>query len=604
MRNSRAYCALFICSIVALALLPTIQAAASSPSTQFANWAAWKGYISKTPTPQAGCFSATYPSTVWRSVTCAAAPHIPLQPPKPSTAGNGNDWVANSGSTIIGSSTGSFSSVTGLTSETDSQGSLKCGAAGGANCFGLQDNSQFFPTDTLYTGNKQTTGWEQFVAINNDGGQTDVFIQYWLLNYGPSCPSTGPPGGSPWYSYYPDCYANSPATEDPSYEPATNLAKLTLEGFANVKSMDEDLYCINGGGCYSVSITDQVVDLYKNWQYSEFNVFGFCCGSQANFNSGTSITVVNTLQDQSGNAIPPTCVINGWTGETNNLNLGSCSGNSNGQMVFTESNGAAAFTYSLSNSGGITVTQGSSGSNTITATLKSGSTQSVTLSCPSGLPTGASCSFNPASGSPTFSSTLTISTSSSTPTGTYTITVNGSPAATAPTSFLLTVNPSSGSGGVTMTVSYSIVGGGIPTAPVFHYVLNGAPESVTLTMSPNAVSVDSGSAWSVTPNPLTGSSSSQRWYSTQKLSGTASATTLVFTFQHQYYLTMKVSGPGTATPSSGWHNSGVKVTITARANSSHKFIKWTGTGTGSFTGTTNPATITVNSAITETATFT
>jgi hypothetical protein len=366
------------------------------------------------------------------------------------------------------------------------------------------------------------------------------------------------------------------------------------------------------------------VNLYQYWQYSEFNVFGLGSGSEANFNSGTSITVVNSLKDQSGNIIVPTCVSGGYAGETNNLNLGSCSSNSNGQIVFIESNGyavtfdtnptsfvgsagtitfsgttysngqsgsyasssysatanvptnyqflwweysgssgsgvyvpnistnpttvqvsgtgwlkavytaqvtfytnpstvgsiswgscsnpgntngqtiydgnlppeftntitvcanvpsgyafsgwsttgglsvasssassttatftgpgsitatfAAVFTYSLSNSGGITVTQGGSGLNTITATLQTGTSQSVSLSCTGGLPSGASCSFNPASGSPTFSSTLTISTTSSTPTGSYTITVNGNPAATAGTSFTLTVNtvPSGG----------------------------------------------------------------------------------------------------------------------------------------------------------------
>jgi hypothetical protein len=157
---------------------------------------------------------------------------------------------------------------------------------------------------------------------------------------------------------------------------------------------------------------------------------------------------------------------------------------------------------------------------------------------------------------------------------------------------------------VMMTVSYSVVGGGTPTPPVFHYVLKGVSKSLTLTTTPMTVSVDVGSTWSVTPNPLGGSTSSQQWYSTQTLTGTASATPIIFTFQHQYYLTMLVSGPGTVTPSSGWYNSGQTVTIKATENSGHTFKSWTGSGTGSYTGTTNPATITMNSAITETATFT
>jgi len=85
---------------------------------------------------------------------------------------------------------------------------------------------------------------------------------------------------------------------------------------------------------------------------------------------------------------------------------------------------ASTLGFSLSSSGGITVTQGGSASNTIMVTLTSGTSQIVTLSA-SGLPSGASASFDPASGSPTFTSTCTISTSSSTPTGVYTITVTG-----------------------------------------------------------------------------------------------------------------------------------------------------------------------------------
>jgi hypothetical protein len=141
-----------------------------------------------------------------------------------------------------------------------------------------------------------------------------------------------------------------------------------------------------------------------------------------------------------------------------------------------------SFSYSLSNSGTITVAQGSSGSNTITATLQTGSSQSVTLSCTGALPTGVGCSFSPASGYPTFSSTLTVSTTSSTPTGSYAVTVNGTPNATTGTEFTLTVNPvsplfdfrlsnsgsSSNLGGIALTQGASgsiTITGSLVTAP-------------------------------------------------------------------------------------------------------------------------------------------
>jgi hypothetical protein len=246
---------------------------------------------------------------------------------------------------------------------------------------------------------------------------------------------------------------------------------------------------------------------------------------------------------------------------------------------------------------------------------------------------------------------------------------------------------------VTMTVSYLVVGGGNPTAPVFHYVLNGVSKSLTLTKSPTAVWADAGTTWSVTPNPLTGSSSTQRWCSNQPLTGTASSATIVFTFyrqtlqilsysvsgggtgyspptlhanqfgsptsvtltttatkywfdygsswtvtnplvgstsnerwfttqtttgsiassstrafkyQHQFYLTMAVSSSaaGSVAPSSGWQNAGAKVSIRATAKTGHKFQNWAGTGRGSYSGTSASASVTMNSAITETATFT
>ena len=323
----------------------TINESTTSNESAQPEWATWSAKVSNAPAPLAGCFVATYPSTVWQSTQCVTAPLVPLQPSPAAvggagsaTVGNGVDEVAHAPSgKLIGSSIGSYQ-VSGLTSETDSMF--------GANNYGLQINSQTFTTSTTYTGGKSTTGWEQFVWINYPAANSAGFgyIQYWLLGYQSSygsCPSTGPPGGSSWAEYSGDCYANSPGFETPLEAP-TNLASLSLEGFSSYNGAvnDVDMLCVSGGSCYSVSITEQVVNLYQNWQYSEFNVFGVGDGSQANFNSGTTITVTNTLKDQSANVIVPSCVNSGYTGETNNLNLGSCSSNSNGQIVFTESNGS------------------------------------------------------------------------------------------------------------------------------------------------------------------------------------------------------------------------------------------------------------------------
>ena len=201
----------------------------------------------------------------------------------------------------------------------------------------------------------------------------------------------------------------------------------------------------------------------------------------------------------------------------------------------------------------------------------------------------------------TQATTMTSSTSTST-TSTQATTVTSSTTTTSTSS--TTVSANNAPSQVTMTVSYSVVGGGRPTAPVFSYVSNGVSKSLTLSKTGQAVSVDTGSTWSVTPNPLGGSGSSQQWISNQALTGTASASTIVFSFQHQYYLTMNVNGPGSVTVSSGWYNAGQRVTIKATPNSGHKFKSWTGTGAGSYTGISASHTITMNAAITETANFT
>jgi len=157
---------------------------------------------------------------------------------------------------------------------------------------------------------------------------------------------------------------------------------------------------------------------------------------------------------------------------------------------------------------------------------------------------------------------------------------------------------------VTMTVSYSVVGGGSPTPPVFNYVSEGMPQQYTLTTKPTVITVDTGSSWSITTNPLKGSTSSERWWTSQPTNGTASTSrTLVFQYNNQFKLTMNTnpSSGGSVTPGNKWENSSAPVNIQATPTSNYSFMSWTGTGLGSYTGANNPATIAMNGPITETA---
>ena len=75
-------------------------------------------------------------------------------------------------------------------------------------------------------------------------------------------------------------------------------------------------------------------------------------------------------------------------------------------------------------------------------------------------------------------------------------------------------------------------------------------------------------------------------------------------FNTQYFLTMAHGTGGTVTPASGWKNSGATVSISATPANGYSFSNWTGTGSGSYSGTNNPASITMNGPITENASFT
>jgi hypothetical protein len=75
----------------------------------------------------------------------------------------------------------------------------------------------------------------------------------------------------------------------------------------------------------------------------------------------------------------------------------------------------------------------------------------------------------------------------------------------------------------------------------------------------------------------------------------------------QYQLTTSTNY-GTVTPISGLNAEGSSVTITATPPTTvqgerYFFLGWVGSGTGNYTGNNNPATVTMNSAITETASW-
>jgi hypothetical protein len=301
---------------------------------------AWRENMAQVATPSKGCFHASYPSIVWRQVACGTVrrdvhptPHY-YRFGAQQTAGNGNDYTLQT-SGVISSAVGTFPSVNGVTSE-QSVGVPAYGNGGilGANEYSVQLNTQFSSTTSACNGQSGCTVWQQWVYATDysEQGEGAIFMQNWLIGYGSSnCPSGFESDGSG------DCYGNSDAALPPDIPP-TDLASLNLSATAQSGGNDTAVVTYDGEA-YSTSQSDSTLDISQVWNTGEFNVVGNAGGSEAEFNSGSSITVNLAVSDGSSSA--PSCVADsGTTGESNNLNLGSCStsGGSTPSIQFTESN--------------------------------------------------------------------------------------------------------------------------------------------------------------------------------------------------------------------------------------------------------------------------
>ena len=153
------------------------------------------------------------------------------------------------------------------------------------------------------------------------------------------------------------------------------------------------------------------------------------------------------------------------------------------------------------------------------------------------------------------------------------------------------------------TLSYSVSGGGTPTAPTFTSLSAGVSTPNVLTTSGTIYWYDGGASWSTT-NPLGGSTGSEQWATSQATSGTiTSAQTITWTYFNQYMLTMTTGTGGSVTPASGWQNSGTNATLTATPSGGYTFASWSCTGTGCYSGTANPSWVIISAAMTETGNF-
>jgi hypothetical protein len=99
--------------------------------------------------------------------------------------------------------------------------------------------------------------------------------------------------------------------------PAAQLQGTTLTGMT---AGDTDTVVLTtAGGTAVATSADSVLNLANGWSAVEWNVFGDCCGFQANFSAEATLVVRTSVN--AGANIAPTCVQEGFTGEFNNLSL-------------------------------------------------------------------------------------------------------------------------------------------------------------------------------------------------------------------------------------------------------------------------------------------
>jgi hypothetical protein len=331
----------------ALAQAQPTQPADPAQTADVAKQREWAKAMHESKLPKKGCFDAKFPATTWHEIPCKKPPNYPMLPrkgPRPFNIGASNDVTAKAPTGTISQATGSFDAVTGVTSVT----SLLGGTTPTNNAYSLQLNTNHFTATAACAGTTNPggcKGFEQFVFIH-DGTKGSVFMQYWLVFYNTTCPATGgwnqvnDPGG-PIH-----CYRNAPMSASTTGAVAfTTLPMMTLSAtIVPAGSPDAgDTIKWSNGPLMLAATGDDTLGAGTGWNQVEYNILGACCGDQAVFNSGASIQPRVTINY--GGTAAPTCLVGGFSGESNNLSFGPGTPTVSGTgpaMTFIESSAGGA----------------------------------------------------------------------------------------------------------------------------------------------------------------------------------------------------------------------------------------------------------------------
>ena len=287
-------------------------ASASAGASPVKTKSQWQAAMAQVPAPGRGCYNASYPKLQWHAVTCVTARNWRLAP---STVGNGVDYSAQVSGTLT-RATGTFKDVSSGISE---KGQVDATGPKIANALTLQLNTEFFSGSPACSGSSDPANclaWQQFVyAYDGCTNVNCIFMQYWLIDYDATCPAG-------WFTFsgasFTDCYTNSNAAAV-STVTAKDLGSVSFYGSAAKGGKDNVSLSVGSGTATLVSGPDSMVDLAPHWNTTEWGVFGDAGGGEAFFGTANTLQAQTALKGTSPAA--PTCVKEGFTGETNNLKL-------------------------------------------------------------------------------------------------------------------------------------------------------------------------------------------------------------------------------------------------------------------------------------------
>jgi hypothetical protein len=312
---------------------------------------------------------------------------------------------------------------------------------------------------------------------------------------------------------------------------------------------------------------------------------GLPSGASGNFSpasvstSGSSVLTISTTTSMAPGTY--TLTITGTSGSTTHTATAILNVTSATQPDFTLS----------ASSSSLRVTGGGSATDTASIAALNGFTGTVSLAV-SGLPSGASGSFSPASVSTSGSSVLSITTTASTAAGAYTLTITGASGSTSHTTTVTLNVAATGQPDFTLSASSSslqVTAGGSTTDTVTIAALSGFMATVSLAVS----GLPSGASGSFSPANVTTSGSSVLSI-TIPASTAAVAYTLTITgtsgsTSHTTTVTLNVAAaratvsvavnPGSATLSKG---QSAQLTVTATGSSTISSPSFSCTGLPSY----------------------